>query len=326
MLIRLVLHRTSGACLGLALSAFVAGWAPTLIVAKEATSAATSQTSAPVRISYGEPQTILTDEGPISFGMILSVEVVSWSAPDAQDLLISRCWDGVYLYPSKDLKEIGPPVKLCDMLGHGIYMVRTADGFPDQPSTIIGADRKGNMFRLKKVGTFPNLKLKLAGPLENASTRHPFNIPFDNPNYQMDSAGGYIKLEYFNYVYPLFYPAQPGIPPGLMAGDWAGRLWWMPREETVDGQALFTGISYKKSDRRKFAKPNFEAADETGKPLLLGFTTEKQKRYDGGVTRPVYYKNDRTDSDDLLVQCGTGPNELLYLKRVPSAEGEPPRF
>ena len=33
----------------------------------------------------------------MSFGTIVSAAVVAWSAPDAQDLLIARLWDGVYL-------------------------------------------------------------------------------------------------------------------------------------------------------------------------------------------------------------------------------------
>ena len=42
-------------------------------------------------------------EGPISFGMVLAGQVVSWSDPAAKDLLISRCWEGVYLYPTRNL-------------------------------------------------------------------------------------------------------------------------------------------------------------------------------------------------------------------------------
>jgi hypothetical protein len=295
---------------------------------RDAANTAGAQGLPTVQFRYGEPHTILTDEGPISFGMIVSVEVVSWSAPDAMDLLISRCWDGIYLYPSKDLKEIGVPIHVCTMreLGPGIHMARTADCFPNEPSTIIVADRKGNLTHLRKVGEFPDLKLKKIGAVKDAATGHAFNIPFDNPNYKMDSAGGYIKLDYFNYVYPLFYPTDKGEPPALMAGDWAGRMWWMPQTVRRDRRPVFAGASYKKSDGKSFAKPKFEATDENGKPLLLGFTVEKGKRYDGGVTRPIYYKGDHTGTDDLIVQCGTGPNEQLYLQGMPATDGWPPRF
>jgi len=39
----------------------------------------------------------MSNQGVVSFGTIVSADVVAWSAPDAQDLLIARLWDGVYL-------------------------------------------------------------------------------------------------------------------------------------------------------------------------------------------------------------------------------------
>jgi len=58
-------------------------------------------------VEFGPLTELRTDSGRLSFGTIVSADVVSWSAPDAQDLLIARLWDGVYLYPSKDLQTIG---------------------------------------------------------------------------------------------------------------------------------------------------------------------------------------------------------------------------
>ena len=79
------------------------------------------------QIEFGPLTELRTDEGRLSFGTIVSADVVAWSAPDAQDLLIARLWDGVYLYPSKDLQTIGEPIRLCDQLGHVVLMVEPVD-------------------------------------------------------------------------------------------------------------------------------------------------------------------------------------------------------
>lgn len=79
------------------------------------------------QVEFGPLTELRTDEGRLSFGTIVSADVVSWSAPDAQDLLIARLWDGVYLYPSQDLQTIGEPIRLCDQLGHVVLMIEPVD-------------------------------------------------------------------------------------------------------------------------------------------------------------------------------------------------------
>jgi len=49
------------------------------------------------KVEFGPLTELRTNEGRMSFGTIISADVVAWSAPDAQDLLIARLWDGVYL-------------------------------------------------------------------------------------------------------------------------------------------------------------------------------------------------------------------------------------
>ena len=56
-----------------------------------------------------EQKTLLWDQGPVSFGNLVADEIVSWSANGSYDLLLSRCWQGVYLYPSKDLSDSEQP-------------------------------------------------------------------------------------------------------------------------------------------------------------------------------------------------------------------------
>ena len=91
-------------------------------------------------VEFGSPTELRTDSGRLSFGTIISADVVSWSAPDAQDLLIARLWDGVYLYPSNDLQTIGEPVRLCDQLGHVVLMVEPVDWDGDGREEAIGTD------------------------------------------------------------------------------------------------------------------------------------------------------------------------------------------
>jgi hypothetical protein len=114
--------------------------------------------TAQTKFEFGPLTDLLTDEGRMSFGTIVSADVVAWSAPDAQDLLIARLWDGVYLYPSKDLKTIGDPIRLCDQLGHVALMVEPLGANGEGVQQVIGTDRQGKIFLMKLVGDFPDLR------------------------------------------------------------------------------------------------------------------------------------------------------------------------
>ena len=63
----------------------------------------------------GEEVPLRWDDGPVSFGLVLSGSVVSWSEPSARDLLIGRCWQGIFLYPSRGLsdEELARPPVAC---------------------------------------------------------------------------------------------------------------------------------------------------------------------------------------------------------------------
>ena len=300
-----------------------------------------------LKIGYAPYKDILTDQGPMSFGLVLSVDVVSWSAPGAKDLLVSRCWEGVFLYPSMDLESFGDPIKLCDPFEHSCLAVEPADWNDDGIDEVIGADRNGYIFLLRKTGVFPDLRLEslpdpagvrewptdkgprvfpnqflmpMQGPrLSRAEV--PFNIPFDNPYHELISQVGYINPEYFNYIYPTAYSSR-----NLIVGDWGGSLWWLPRAGIRDGIPQYEGENYTKSDGLEFAKPRFKVLDENGSPFLLGEGVESGGSYPGGVARPVLFHNNLTGTDDLLVLCGTVKNELRYLRRLESRHEGAPTF
>lgn len=107
------------------------------------------------RFEFSSLTELRTDEGRFSFGTIVSMDVVAWSSPAAQDLLIARLWDGVYLYPSADLQKFGEPIRLCDQLGHAVLIAEPADWNGDGRQEAIGADRRGNIFCLNRVGEYP---------------------------------------------------------------------------------------------------------------------------------------------------------------------------
>ncbi len=280
--------------------------------------------SAAAEFSFGPPTDLLTDDGPMSFGLIVSADVVSWSAPDAQDLLVARCWEGVFLYPSKDLRNFGEPIQLCDQLGHAILMVEPFDWDGDGRQEAIGTDREGNILCLRRVGEYPNLRLEAAQDPLVAPDALPFNIPFVNPKYKLSDRPESLWPQHFNYTYPTRYCSAGTSAPDLILGDWGGVLWYLPRVGVRDGLPVFAGQAYTKRDGTQFARPKHLLVDEQGETLLMGEGKVDGIRYPGGASRPVMYRNESTRSDDLMVLCGMIGRELRYLRRVASGpEGEP---
>ncbi len=286
---------------------------------------ATARTSrAQTEFAFGPLTDLRTDHGPMSFGTVVSADVVSWSAPDAMDLLIGRLWDGVYLYPSNDLQTLGEPIKLCDQLGHAVLMVEPVDWDGDGRQEAIGTDREGKILALKLVGKYPNLKLEAAqDPLRTADGTE-FNIPFVNPKYRNAEKPETLWPEGFNYTYPTLYAPKGEKSASLIIGDWGGELWFLPQTGVKDGVPIYTGKEYAKRSGKVFARPQHLLADEQGRTLLMGQAKEYDHVYPGGASRPVMYRNAATNSDDLIVLCGMIGNELRYLQRVKSGpEGEP---
>ena len=276
------------------------------------------------KVEFGPLAELRTDEGRLSFGTIVSADIVSWSAPDAQDLLIARLWDGVYLYPSQDLQTIGEPIRLCDQLGHVVLMIEPVDWDGDGQEEAIGTDRQGNISCLKRVGEFPDLRLEVAQrPLQTAEGV-PFNIPFVNPKYRLSDKPESLWPDDFNYTYPTVYRPAGSKSADLIIGDWGGELWFLPHAGAKDGLPVFAGKTYAKKDGKQFARPQHLLADERGQTLLIGEGTENGIRYPGGASRPVMLRNGNTQTDDLIVLSGMDGNHIRYLQRGKTgSNGEP---
>ncbi|NUQ63863.1 MAG: hypothetical protein HUU20_15405 [Pirellulales bacterium] len=278
------------------------------------------------QMEFGPLTELRTDEGRLSFGTIVSADVVSWSAADAQDLLIARLWDGVYLYPSPDLKTIGEPIRLCDQLGHAVLMIEPVDWDGDGRQEAVGTDRRGNIFCLRRVGEFPNMRLEAAQDPMITAEGLPVNIPFVNPKYRLSETPEALWPEDFNYTYPTIYRPAGKRTADLIVGDWGGELWFLPQVGLDGGLPVFAGQAYAKRDGRQFARPKHLLVDERGQTLLLGTGMEYGIRYPGGAARPVMYRNSSTQSDDLIVLCGMTGNEWCYLQRAGSGPGGEPLF
>jgi hypothetical protein len=299
-----------------------------------------------VPYNLGDKIPLRWDRGPISFGLVLSESLVSWSGPEARDLLVGRCWEGIFLYPTRELGDAelarDPlqvfPASLGDV--HAVPVDWNRDGRDD----LIAANRTGFLYPLARRGEYPDLSFALEEPLRDGDTGLVFNIPYENPNHPaLDDLGGYFDRGFFDYLYPVVYPAaaDPRLQ-DLIIGDWAGNLWWLPDLSGGEGRPQYRGVPYDKRDEdlptkrgkeliarygRTFAKPGERIADERGAPFLLGVGSDTGgKRYQGGNARPVLYRNPRTGSPDLLVLAGTLGNVLYYLERADTGPGRRPVF
>jgi hypothetical protein len=319
------------------------------IAALIAAPAAHADAAETITAKLGPQVALRWQQGPISFGMVLAGQVVSWSNPNTKDILISRCWEGVYLYPSGNLtaEELNrDPIRMCAPFTE-ITMGLPVDWNHDGKDELIVTNRLGGFFLLDRQGSYPSLKFP-AGPCErDFKTGLEFKIPYENPNRsKLDNLGGYGKTDSGNYTYPIRYPPS-GDKVDLIFGDWAGVLWWLAdqsegdcpnfrghRGEAVVGEngtvlfaadrAHYSGTRYVKSDKKEFSKPADKICDESGEPFLLGEGNVGQNQFHGANTRPVVFRNSVTRSDDLLVLAGTEEQQVFYLKRInPTTERKP---
>lgn len=286
---------------------------------------------------------LLWDHGPISFGTILRAERVAWSAADAKDVLISRCWEGVFLYPTRNLadEELNrPPIRV---MGSPFTptVAMPLDWNRDGQDDLLASDREGFMYLCRREGSYPDVSFEPAGALRDWRTGLAFNFPFINPEHsveQMGDLGGYIDPYFYNSTFPAVYPLAPGRL-DLIVGDWAGNLWWLPDESGGTGEPRYSGVPYTKPERdttfarkyysqfgREYAMPRGCVRDEDGKPFVLGAGVDGTKVYRGANTRPLPYLNPDTGALDLLVLAGHVRQELHYLERVNPGETEAPVF
>ena len=117
-----------------------------------------------------------TPFGPISFGWILSGGVVSWTGEKSKDLLIGRCWDGVYLHPTKNLDDyelMEKPSMVTESLGW-ITMAAPADWNKDRiEDMIISNGYYGLLYLFERSDKDNNISFENRGLLKDSI----YNLP-----------------------------------------------------------------------------------------------------------------------------------------------------
>jgi hypothetical protein len=294
-------------------------------------------------VPLGKKNFFRSDFGPVSFGWVPNLSVVSWSGEDSHDLLLERAGEGIYLYPTKLLKDselTGEPMRVWPPTLAYVEIPVPLDWNKDGFDDLIIATHEGFLYWAERRGNFPNLSFELVGPLKDDEKDRVFNIPYDNPNHPvMDNLGGYFDTAFFSNPSPIIYPSIDKSALNLIIGDWAGNLWWMPDLTKGKGKPRYRGIQYTKPEAEivskrgkefiqkygsEYVKPQEKIGDENGKPFLLGESVDVGFRYQGGSTRPVLYKNEITHSSDLLVLADAMKQLLYYLQRInPGEEGTP---
>jgi hypothetical protein len=289
----------------------------------------------------GPATTLKWDHGPVSLGMVMSLDMAPAPGKPSQDLLISRIWDGIYSYPSQGAFSGESLLKQPYFMGSaGILLFQPVDWDKDGITDLIAADRDGFLYLLPGNKTPDGIRYNKSNKaiMRDAVNGLPFNIPYENPNNpRVDDLGGYIDAQYYNYVYPKTY-TSPSFNKfkDLIIGDFAGNLWWLPDQSDGSGQPSYSGIKYAKEESRQrfgiqyqkdlgldYVKPAEKIHDEQGRPFLLGAAKQHKAFFKGSNTRPVIYP-DQSGAPGLLVIAGSNLQQIFYLKRVnPLRERKP---
>lgn len=288
------------------------------------------------------PVALKWDNGPVSLGMVMDMSLVPASDKKSQDLMISRIWQGVLIYPSVGQFSEKSLLKEPYFVGKsGILLFQTMDWDNDGTLDLIGADRFGFLYQISGKGKYPNVSYEVseATIMRDALNNLPFNIPFDNPNLlKPDDLGGYKDLEYYNYLFPILFSSKECRYRDLIIGDWAGNLWWLPEQSAGIGKPSYCGIKYRKERSKSLiginyqknlgldhSKPAEKIHDENGQPFLLGKGKDAATLYRGANTRPIVYPDEK-GTPGLLVICGSNQQQFFYLRRINTSSDRKPVF
>lgn len=282
------------------------------------------------------------DKGPVSLGLVMDLDLTPVSGKNAQDLMIGRIWKGVYIYPSKGPFSGRTLLEQPQMMGKaGILLFQPVDWNQDGVTDLIAGTRNGFLYLIPGKGTYPHTNYDISNKtiMRDATSHLPFNIPYQNPYHTVDDLGGYLDVQYYNYIYPKVY-RSPYFKhfQDLIIGDFAGNLWWIPDQSNGNGKPAYKGIkytkkitfqrigaTYQKELGLSYVKPAERILDEKGHPFLLGKARDGETFYDGSNTRPISYP-DRSGANGLLVIAGSNLQQIYYLKRVNALHERKPVF
>jgi hypothetical protein len=294
-----------------------------------------------LRWNLGPVQELKWNYGPVSVGLVMDMCFVSLSGKNSQDLLLSRIWKGLYVYPFNKFTEKSSFSNSFFVGKSGVVMFQPVDWNNDGIEDLIAANRDGFLFLVPASGNYPDISYDISETtlLHDASDNLPFNIPQENPNFpRQDDLGGYTDIQYSNYLYPEFYPSLTGSSKDLIIGDSFGNLWWLPDVSDGKGKPVYTGEKYSKLKSRHekgiqyqntlgldYAKPVEKICDNNGDPFLLGIGKETTHIFKGANTRPTVYP-DEQGINGLLVISGTNNQNIYFLKRSNPPHEKKPSF
>jgi hypothetical protein len=294
-----------------------------------------------LKFKLGPINELKWDFGPVSLGMVMDMSFVSLSEKSSQDLLISRIWQGLYVYTSGSFTDISILRQPYFLGKAGILLFQPLDWDNDGITDLIGADRNGFIYLASGKGVFPDINYDISEKtiMRDATGNLPFNIPYENPNFpQLDNLGGYIDLQYYNYTYPKLYNSSVSKFRDLIIGDRAGNLWWLPEKSDGKGRPSYEGSKYNKEVSKQavgiryqqnlgldYVKPSEKICDEKGQPFILGIGKEATAIFKGSNTRPTLYP-DESGIPGLLVLAGSNNQQIYFLKRINSLMERKPVF
>jgi len=231
--------------------------------------------------------------------MVMDMSLVSLSEKKSEDLLFSRIWQGLFIYPAdrfSDISFIEPPLPVGKA---GVLMFVSADFNNDGIPDLIAADRDGFLYLLPAKGKYPKISYEKSNSsiIRDGVTMLPFNIPQENPDFpKQNDLGGYTDVQYFNYIYPEIYCSNAFNFKDLIIGDGFGNLWWLPDiscgncfpsyqgiKYTKERSTHKVGMQYQKELGLDYAKPAEKINDEKGNPFLLGVGKENEKVFNGQI-------------------------------------------
>ena len=293
----------------------------------------------PAKLNCGDPIPLRSTYGRISFGGTMHHQIVSWSAPNALDILTSQAWRGIYLYPSMDLSPeelVRDPIKVCDPFATAAHAF-AVDWNHDGADELIVAGRNTILYFAERTRNEPYPYFEDSGPLRAKDDGLVISIPYENPYNKLQNQGGYIDTRFHNYTCIAVFPTSWSNAIDLIIGDWAGSLWWLPDQRRGQGSPCYDGEEYEKEDPSRpdkhgfieqfgtrFVKPRWKVADPNGEPFLLGRGHHCGKDFPGGWTRPYVFCDPGADSRDLLVLAGQQACTTHYLEHAgQNSEGVP---
>lgn len=288
----------------------------------------------------GPEKELKWDFGPVSLGWVMDLSLVPLSKKGSSDLMISRIWQGLYLYPSDNFSKKSLLNKPYFLGKGGVLLFQPLDWNNDGVADLIAADRDGFLYEIPGEGAYPEIKYENseATIIRDLKTKLPFQIPYDNPNHKKGDLNGYLDAQYYNYVYPEIYITSRSSFRDLIIGDQAGNLWWLPEQSHGKGKPSYSGIKYRKEKSNHavgikyqkslgfdYVKPGEKITDEREKPFLLGIGRDEEAVFEGANTRPVLYP-DESGIPGLLVLSGTNDQQIYFLKRINSLDERKPVF